>query len=66
MSLLTQLSPDVQAGLRRLQNGDWMAEAPAESIRLAATRPHGLLNRLYTPDASDVALDNPKRDEAIQ
>ncbi len=56
----------LQAALTRLQNEDWMADMPKENVRVAAARPKHLLNRLYTPDAADFALDNPKRNEAVQ
>ncbi|KAK9852829.1 hypothetical protein WJX84_001117, partial [Apatococcus fuscideae] len=54
------------AALTRLQNEDWMADMPKENVRVAAARPKHLLNRLYTPDAADLALNNPKRNEAVQ
>ncbi|KAK9865894.1 hypothetical protein WJX84_006777 [Apatococcus fuscideae] len=59
-------SKALEAALRRLQNEDWIVEMPRESTRLAAARPHGLLNRLYTPDAADFALGNPNRNEKVQ
>lgn len=65
-STMGNLLAALQAALRRLENEDWMARVPAEGIRLAAARPNGLLNKLFTPDAAEFALDHPRRNEALQ
>ncbi len=43
-----------------------MATARVHDVRLAADRPHGILNQLYTPEAADFALDSPIRQQAVR